>query len=165
MEIQHLMCEEATRQNLTCGPNQRKVQSFRDVILSYKENKSDDHLKKIWEVAFGWFDTNEGWAKELADRFMKRYKWEYILENIPDKKRTYCVEQQITLIKVELVKYMNRAAKLAHGRQVGISRKGDEITKETKFEKRKKSVFKVQYITSHVSPIMIRCLLADDMYT
>ena len=112
-------------------------------------------MKKIWEVAFGTFDRNKGWAKDLADNFMSQQNWQYDLDNIPPNKRTYCVEQAITKTKVELVKGMNAAVKNTHKNTIGISRDKNDITEETKFKKRKKAVFQDHFITLQVSTILI----------
>ena len=155
-QIQQMMYQEAKEQNLTCGRFKRSVQSYKDILESYKEDGSVDHVKKIWEVAFGGFDRNKGWAKDLADTFMSRHGWEYELVNIPPNKRTYCVEQTIAKVKVELIKRLNAAVLKTHKNTIGISRDAKNITKETKFEKRKKAVFQPHFIVSHVSPILIR---------
>ena len=155
MQICQIMFEEATKQHLTCGPTRRKVKSFRDITACFKEESSDDHLQKIWEVCFGTFDRQPGWAKRLSDEFMSISGWVYTLDNVPAKKRTYCVEQQISLVKVELIKSMNKSVLLTHGRTVRISRFKQEITQETKFEKRIKSVFRANYIAMRVSPMLI----------
>jgi hypothetical protein len=161
--IQHMMCEEAARQNLTYGPTRRNVQSFADIRSSFKENSSIENLKKIWECAFGTFDRIPRWAKSLSDTYMSLHRWEYTLEKVKTNKRTFCVEQQISLCKVEMVKALNKAVCGigGHGKKVRICRYKEEITHENKYQKRPKAVFDVKYIASHVSTILIISLLVD----
>ena len=154
-QLQQMMFVEATRQGLTHGPRKAKVKSMKDIMAAFREDGSEAQLQQIWEVAFGTFDRNPGWAKKLADEFMSDRGWMYITENLPANKKKYCVEQEISLIKVELVKGLNKAVALTHGKTVRISRFKEEITEETKYEKRKKSVFQVKYIALRVSPILI----------
>ena len=154
-QIQHMMCKEASVQGLTCSPNNKKVKNYKELTTSFKQAESAAHLQKIWEVVYGTFDRNKGWAKDLADKFMREFGWTYTFENKPPKKRVYCVERQISLIKNELTKGLNLAVKSTHGRTVRISRKKEEITEATKFKKRKKSVFQVHFIASGVSTIHI----------
>jgi len=161
MQICQIMFEEATRQHLTYGPTKRKVKSFKDITASFKEDSSDEHLRKIWEVAFGTFDRKPGWAKKLADAFMSLSGWVYTVDNVPSNKRTYCVEQQISLIKVELIKAMNTAVSSTHGKTVRISRFKQEITEQTKFDKRIKSLFQAQYIATTVSTMLILSVIVD----
>jgi len=161
MQICQIMFEEATRQHLTYGPTKRKVKSFKDITASFKEDSSDENLRKIWEVAFGTFDRKPGWAKKLADAFMSLSGWVYTVDNVPSNKRTYCVEQQISLIKVELIKAMNTAVSSTHGKTVRISRFKQEITEQTKFDKRIKSLFQAQYIATTVSAMLILSVIVD----
>ena len=161
MEIKAMMHKEAVAQKLTHGPKKRLVKSYKEITAAFKEDPSIAGLKKIWEVTFGFFDKNPGWQKILADDFMTGHGWVYRSDNLPAKKRKYCVEQQIALIKVEMVRAMNKAAIKAHGKSVGISRNKEEITEKTKFEKRKKAVFQVQYIASTVSALLILSLSVD----
>ena len=153
-QIQHLMCKEATRQGLTHSSKGKKTKNHKEITASFKEDGSVTNLKKIWEVAFGTFDRNEGWAKDLADNFMSIHGWQYELDNIPARKRTYCVEQQVAKMKSEMVKGMNAAVMNTHKNTIGISRDQKDITAETKFAKRKKAVFQPHFIVSHVSSIM-----------
>ena len=153
-QIQQMMYQEAKVQNLTSGVHQRRVQSYKDLVESYKEDGSVAHVKKIWQVAFGAFDDKKGWAKTLADTFMSGHGWNYELDNLPTNRRTYCVEQAIAKVKVEIVKRMNAAVMNTHKNTIGISRDQKDITAETKFAKRKKAVFQPHFIVSHVSSIM-----------
>ena len=166
-QIQHMMCNEATHQQVTLceGKTEKVVKAYKDITAAFKAAISDADFEKIWQVAFGFFDRKGRWQKELADTFMSTHRWEYILDNVPSKKRTYCVEQQISQIKVDLIKCLNDAAKLTHGRQVRISRFPAQITEKTKYEKRTKAVFRPQYIASHVSTILILSLFVDSALT
>ena len=161
MEIQAMMHKEAVAQKLTFGRKNRIVKSYKEITAAFKEDESLDGLKKIWEVTFGYFDKNPGWQKILADNFMTGHGWVYRMEKLPAKKRKYCVEQQIALTKVELVRAMNKAALKTHGKTVGISRNNMEITEKTKFKKRKKAVFQEQYIASTVSALLVLSLFVN----
>ena len=154
-QIQQMMYQEARVQKLTSGVHKRRVQSYKDLVESYKEDGSVAHVKKIWQVAFGTFDHQKDWAKTLADTFMSRNGWKYELDNIPTNRRTYCVEQAIAKVKVEIVKRMNACVMNTHKNTIGISRDKKDITAETKFAKRKKAVFQPHFIVSHVSSILI----------
>ena len=154
-QIQHMMCKEATLQALSCGPNNNRVKNYSDLISSFQQAESAAILQKIWQVVYGTFDRNKGWAKDLADRFMSEFGWKYTFKNKPPKKRVYCVERQISLIKNELTKGLNFAVKSTHGKTLRISRKKEEITKATKFKKRKKAMFQPHFITTRVSTITI----------
>ena len=162
-QIQHMMCNEATHQQVTLceGKTEKVVKAYKDITAAFKAAISDADFEKIWQVAFGSFDRKGRWQKELADTFMSTHGWEYILDNVPSNKRTYCVEQQVSQIKVDLIKGLNDAAQLTHGRQVRISRFPAQITEKTKYEKRTKAVFRPQYIASHVSTILILSLFVN----
>ena len=160
-QIGNMMFEEATRQKLTCSTTKCRVRSASNITACFKEAESDADFQKMWEVTFGTFDRQKGWAKKLANTFMSLKGWEYILDTKPEKTRTGCVERQISKIKVELIKCLNTAAKLTHGKKVGISRSPEQITEGNKFEKRTKAVFKAQYIVSRVSTILILSLFVD----
>ena len=133
----------------------KTYKKHKEITASFKEDGSAANLKKIWEVAFGTFDRKKGWAKELADIFMKKHGWEYDLSNAPARRRTYCIEQQVAKTKSEMIKNMNAAVMKTHKNTIGISRDKKDITDKTKFEKRTKAIFQPRFIVSHVSSILI----------
>ena len=161
-QVQQMMFEEATRRNLKYGESKCRVRSASDITACFKEARSDDDFRNMWEVMFGIFDRAPGWAKKLEETYMSINQWEYVLDKEKKKKRTCCVQQQITQIKVDFVKCLNKAGKSTHNKTVGISRTKDEITDKTKFKKRIKGVFRPEYITSHVSTILMLSLLFVD---
>ena len=115
----------------------------------------------MWHVMFGKFDRMPGWAKKLEETYMKINMWEYIGLKMGSKIKTNCVQQQITQVKVDLVRNLNTAGKSTHNKTVGISRAKEEITESTKYQKRVKGLFRPEYITSHVSTILISLLYVD----
>ena len=164
-QIHQMMSDEATRLNLTFGSSNCRVRSARDLTTCFKEAETDDDFHKMWDMMFGKFDLSPGWAKKLEETYMAMKRWEYVVDKEDSKKRTKCIEQQITQVKVDLVRNLNATGKSTHNKTVGISRTKKEITDKTKYTKRIKGVFRPEYITSHVSSILMLPLFYVDTCT
>jgi hypothetical protein len=114
-----------------------EINSFQGLQSAWSDDGSDEMSAKIWYVAYGDFDAETAWECHLEQKYMVDNGWGYHPGSAGTNPKG-CVASQLAHIKNDLVKGINRATKKSHGKTVRISRKKEEITEGTKFQKRKK---------------------------
>ena len=48
-----------------------------DFIIKVQQDNSEEFLKVIFHVTYGFFDMKPNWCIELEDEFMRQFKFQY----------------------------------------------------------------------------------------
>jgi hypothetical protein len=160
-EIRARMLDEARKHKLP-------VRHFGEIKRWWAKNFTANDQKVIARIAFGIWDDEPGWEYLLEEKYMQLKKWKYkqasvdssapTQESVENKVHQRCpsaepkgfVSRLITNVKGDQVKQLQDAGKKSHGINITISRSSSQITKETKWKKRKKGTFRVT--TSETTP-------------
>jgi hypothetical protein len=113
------------------------VSSWDSLKTLFKTNKSPEFAAKLWQACYGDFDET-GWELELESKYMLMKGWTYEETSSPTKPRKGCLAHEITRCKCELLKAINKVGKRAHGGQIRVKRRGEEVNRTDKQKRRKK---------------------------
>jgi hypothetical protein len=145
--------------------------TYDDIRKWWKMNGDEEQNQMaLFEVCYGHWDKMEGWDVQWEEKYMERFKFEYIQDSkdalIKKCKRTGyttkgCIARNFTQVKVELVKNFQKAGKSAkHGCVVTKSRQHDvAYGDDGAYKRRKKEDFTVSVSMKHKEDEPVRIFL------
>ena len=106
-------------QNEVCNFKVRNIDEF---LLKVEQDSTDDFMQVIFDVCYKYFDIKLNWPKELEDKFMKQYNFQYAdsKESSHSGRNKGCFEILAATEKTELVKQIQRTGKKAHSKYLTI---------------------------------------------
>ena len=105
------------------------VRNMDDFIIKVQQDNSEEFLKVIFQVTYGFFDMKPNWCIELEDEFMRQFKFQYTdrkIGNHPARDKG-CFEILASSEKTEIVKRIQRAGKKSHGSYVTLELKKNQM--------------------------------------
>lgn len=124
-------------------------------MLKVEQDSTDDFMQVIFDVCYKYFDIKLNWLKELEDKFMKQYNFQYAdnHETSHSGRNKGCFEILAAAEKTELVKRIQRTGKKAHGKYLTI-----ELPKrpDGKYQKRRAALWYKEFIKNDSSKVGIK---------
>jgi hypothetical protein len=115
------------------------VTTYSEIGQAWKQNASKANASKLYDIMYGHFEKGSiYWREQMEKEIMNKLKIKYSDNTIFCNKETGCVSKIITTAKNEIIKNINRAGLLHHGKRVGISNARGEGKKK---KRRKHGVF------------------------
>ena len=157
-ETKKLMTEQIQLKNLfykkvigqeICKFPVRNIPEFEFLI---EQDSSEKMLKTIFDVTYGYFDTNFDWNLELETKFMLTQGYQYSQsKNIQHRsKEKGCFEILCSAEKTEIVKRFQRVGKRSHGRYMSIERPKKQ---NGQYQKRRPGVWYSDFIKTDSSKL------------
>ena len=139
-------------QNEVCNFKVRNIDEF---LLKVEQDGTDDFMEVIFNVCYKYFDIKLNWPKELEDKFMKEYNFQYAdgQESSHSGRNKGCFEILAAAEKTEMVKRIQRTGKKAHGKYLTI-----ELPRrpDGKYQKRRAGFFYKEFIKNDSTKVEIK---------
>lgn len=114
-----------------------EVGTFQELKEMFKDDDSPIFAAKLWKACYGSFDENR-WELEMETEYMTMNGLTYEKKAHAKQVPKGCFARELSRCKCELLKSINKAAKRAHGGQIRIKRKSEEMDQENRWKRRKK---------------------------
>jgi hypothetical protein len=98
------------------------VSSCKDIGLSWKQDPCRSNAEKMFDIMYGQFEKNSIYWREIMEKeIMDELNLKYIDNTTFRNKESGCVSKIITTAKMEIIKNINRAGLLQHGKTIVLS--------------------------------------------
>ena len=122
------------------------VSNYKDIGLCWKQDTSRKNAVKMFDILFGQFEKSSVyWRENMEKEIMSELKIKYSDNTTFRHKESGCVSKLITSAKSEIIKNINRAGLLHHGKTIGVSHRRSDYHKK---KRRKPGVFMDHFVRS-----------------
>ena len=121
------------------------VRNLDEFTYRIEQDASDEFMKILYEVSYGFFDENPDWSLDMEADYMKRHRFQYSeCKTIQHRAREKgCFEILCCQEKTEVVKRFQRISKRCNGKYVSITL---DKNKNGRYTKRMKGRFYEDFI-------------------
>jgi hypothetical protein len=104
VRIEHQMYLNAKQYNIRFGIEQKQVKNINEILIAYKEAKTEEQLRDFWYVGRGCFEQQPNYHRNMSTEYMAAKKWRYSERDIDAKLHDGFVKKLMTTMHREILR-------------------------------------------------------------